>query len=109
MYRHSSQVWDGMDGMVGFHQGKMGERPPPPPPREGVEEGRSKRTKIVQTPVVTSFPGACCVMCPVSAIEPYNRFWDRMVKEKLLNSEGRELRRALFSLKQIFQVRTNMR
>jgi hypothetical protein len=26
------------------------------------------------------------------------------VAEKLLNSEGRELRRALFSLKQIFQV-----
>lgn len=26
------------------------------------------------------------------------------VTEKLLNSEGRELRRALFSLKQIFQV-----
>jgi hypothetical protein len=28
------------------------------------------------------------------------------VAEKLLNSEGRELRRALFSLKQIFQVST---
>jgi len=27
-----------------------------------------------------------------------------LILEKLLNSEGRELRRALFSLKQIFQV-----
>nr|CAD7438455.1 unnamed protein product [Timema bartmani] len=115
----------------------------PSPPREGVEEGRSKRTKIVQTPVVTSFPGACCVMCPVSpyvrsirkhkksSLTPvadiFKRYGnpphtitiliDRKVSalraetsfarlsgvEKLLNSEGRELRRALFSLKQIFQ------
>jgi hypothetical protein len=29
--------------------------------------------------------------------------------EKLLNSEGRELRRALFSLKQIFQVSLTIR
>ena len=29
---------------------------------------------------------------------------DLVFVEKLLNSEGRELRRALFSLKQIFQV-----
>lgn len=30
---------------------------------------------------------------------------DFTISEKLLNSNGRELRRALFSLKQIFQVK----
>ena len=32
--------------------------------------------------------------------------WNRCVSEKLLNSQDRDLRRALFSLKQIFQVRS---
>nr|CAD7197695.1 unnamed protein product [Timema douglasi] len=81
------------------------------PPLEGVEDGRSKRTKIVQTPVVTSFPGACRVMFRRVVAVHYSAHHDpwpltrdkETPLKKLLNSEGRELRRALFSLKQIFQ------